>query len=187
MKKAYLGDALDLAKGAVLSALPATCRDGLAVAPMCTDTATWQAEDRETYRLLLRLTTGIPIQWTPDAYARNRFEGISTDARALFLDPNTGVAARRGPDHVSSAEIDDLLTAVRPRVIVAYQHSWRSSGYLPAILASLNRPAFAYDASGVAFVYVSNSAELLATCRSVLAESLGTASSRLSSAGAPVG
>lgn len=181
LQKSYLGDALDLAKGAVLSALPNTCLNSLTVAAMCTDAMSWSAEDRETYRLMLRLTTGVPILWTPDAYANDRFKGLPTDARAVFLDPNTGIAPRRSPTHVGVAEVDGLLTAVQPRVVIAYQHSWRARGYLPPILAALTRPSFAYDAGAVAFVYVSNSHELLVHCRSALIASLGTAANRVGS------
>ena len=136
MNPDHLGDALDHWKADLLGRLleAGVVRD-LGVVGMFT--GAWTTEAVAAYSRLLRV---------PDLVLRDRsFPGKSRKAYwrdldeawpdgDLFLDPDTGIAAHPSPRHVTVDEIR-ALTQGSDRLVIVYQHRWRTKDPVEAIRA----------------------------------------------------
>ena len=167
MNQRHLGDAQDHWKGSMIASLGAWLRD-VHVIPMFTDedpVASWSEAHLRLYARLLRVSRNRIMHAHTRFRASNRDEYFSalrlpadTDA---FLDPDNGIAPESGGDakHVSPSDLATLLAADSRRVVLVYQHSFRTSDYVEASLRRVADPpwltgvaAFAYHAGAVAMI-----------------------------------
>lgn len=127
MRLAFLGDALDHWKGAVLSQAGSGCFRDLSIDAMLTDTLLWQAPHLQLYANLLQVQVEQIIEHQANitnqrgAYF-NELVGNNGD---LFLDPDTGI--RTGwvfhrERYIEPREVASLLAAAPARLLVVYQH-----------------------------------------------------------------
>ncbi len=187
MNQRHLGDALDHWKGSVIASLGAWLRD-VHVIPMFTDktpVVSWSEAHLRLYARLLRVSRDRIMYAQTPFRASNRDDYFSalrlpadTDA---FLDPDNGVAPGSGGDarHVRPNELATLLPADSRRIVLVYQHSFRTNDYVQASLRRVadsprlaGAAAFAYDAGAAAMIFASRSRPRLIEVHTAMARML---------------
>lgn len=166
----HLGDALDHWKGSVIGLLDAALRD-VHVIPMFTDedpVASWSEAHLRLYARLLRVPRDRIMHSHTPFCASNRADYFSTlrlSANAdAFLDPDNGIAPEGGghSKHVRPNELATLLPVDSRRIVMVYQHSFRTHDYVEVSLrrvvdsrSVVGTAAFAYHAGAVAMIFAS--------------------------------
>jgi len=161
----HLGDVLDHWKGSVLTQI----RDklmGLHVIPMFTDKDRWPADCLGAYAKLLRVELPQVLNELVPSGKDDRmgyFKEITQGNCDLFLDPDTGISpeSKCTKKHIEPEEIRDLLRKSPQRILLIYQHRFRSKDPFREKLKQLRRYlptcySFAYSAGPVAMVFISN-------------------------------
>ena len=177
MNHGHLGDAFDHWKGYFISRLGGTVRDLRAV-PMFTDencVRVWNGRAVAAYAGLLGISAADVLQSKVRFRNGDRaeyFDGVATVHGDLFVDPDTGISVRGDHKHVRPGDLATLLRPDRERVLVVYQHAYRSHGYVKAILDKTRDAIddsriglFAYDGGAAAMVFASRSSTRLSAMR----------------------
>ena len=162
MNKNFLGDALDHWKGSLLGRLE---QRGLGVdihvVPMLTRVG-WNKQFLTLYADLLHRRHDQVLLADEVFESRNResyFAKVEWTGD-LFLDPDTGLGQRRGHQHVVAADLRQLLDGGdEDRIIMVYQHAWRTSNPHGLI------KRIAREVEAHALSMVSSQVEMVVFCR----------------------
>jgi hypothetical protein len=166
MNLTHLGDVLDHWKGSVLAQMDDKLV-GLHVIPMFTDKDRWPADCLGAYAKLLRVELPQVLNELVPSGKDDRmgyFKEITQGNCDLFLDPDTGISpeSKCTKKHIEPEEIRDLLRKSPQRILLIYQHRFRSKDPFREKLKQVRRYlptcySFAYSAGPVAMVFISKS------------------------------
>jgi len=201
VNRKHLGDALDHWKGSVIASLDALLHD-VHVIPMFTDKdprTSWPEAHLRLYAKLLRVPHDHILHSHTPFRASTRAEYIPAVRLPadsdVFLDPDNGIAPEGGGDakHVTPSELAILLPADSRRIVLVYQHSFRTNDYVEVSLRRVVDPlqlrgtsAFAYNAGTVAMIFASCCRQRLVEVHRALANMLEGTSRITEVHGAPL-